>query len=63
MQKFTVSALFKDPAEQKYNPEWEMEITSDFNGEALEKGHIAFQQHCVAQKLDYDKFELHVSTC
>ena len=62
MQKFKVFAEFKNPADRKYNPEWEADVFAPIMGEALEQGEVLFLAHCVKQKLERTLFELHVGT-
>ncbi len=62
MQNFKVFAEFKNPADRKYNPEWEAEVSAAVIGDALERGEVLFHAHCVEQKLDRALFELHAST-
>ena len=62
MQNFKVSAECKNPADQKYNPEWEANVSAPIMGEALEQGETLFLAYCAEQKLDRALFELHVST-
>ena len=61
MPKFKVSALFTNPTDRDYNPEWETEITAEFEDDALQEGTIRFREYCVIQKLDHEKYEVHIS--
>ena len=62
MQKFKVFAEFKNPADRKYNPEWEAEVSANLTGEAYEQGCRLFRLHCIRQKLDYELFQVHAGT-
>jgi hypothetical protein len=60
--KFKVSAEFKDPADRKYLPEWEIEIDADILGDAYTEGLTLFRAHCEETGLDHELFEVHAGT-
>lgn len=62
MQKFKVSAWPKDSSKREYNPEWEVTISSNFTGEAIEHGNFLFQTHCAEHALESEDFEVRAGT-
>ncbi len=58
MQKFIVSAWPKDNS--KNSPEWEVTISANLTGEALEQGNLLFQAYCAEHELKPEDFEVHV---
>jgi len=62
MQKFKVSAWPKDSSKRGYNPEWEVTISANLTGEALEQGNLLFQAHCAELELEPEDFEVHAGT-
>ena len=63
MPKYKISAEFKNPADQKYNPEWEAEVSASLIGEAIAQGEVLFLPHCAEKQLDRALFDLHAGTC
>lgn len=62
MQKFKVSAWPKDSSIKGYNPEWEVVISANFTGEALEQGNLLFQAHCTEHVIESEDFEVRAGT-
>jgi len=60
--KFKVFADFKNPADRKYEPEWETEIDADTIGNAYSEGLMLFRAHCDEAGLDHELFEVHART-
>lgn len=60
--KFKVFAEFRNPADRKYNPEWEAEIEAGTIGDAQAEGVSLFQEYCDETGLDVGLYEVHAST-
>lgn len=60
--KIKVYAIFKNPADRKYLPEWEIEIDADTFGDAYTEGFTLFLAHCEETGLDHELFEVRVGT-
>ncbi len=61
MKTFIVSAWPIDTSEQIDEPEWEVSITANLLGVALEQGELQFRAYCKEHELDRSKFEVHAS--
>lgn len=62
MQNFKVSAWPVDPAKKKYTPEWELVISANLLGEAIEQGRVLFHAYCKEHELVFEDFEVRSGT-
>jgi hypothetical protein len=58
MQSFKVEAWPTNPADWKDNPEWEMIISADIEGDAYSQAVALFRAYCKEKELEFEQFQV-----